>query len=66
MTLVQKYPHLPDAEIARRVGRNPSSLSRWKEYQRAAAMARGGKEEFPHGHRGADGQVEAYLQSPEP
>lgn len=65
MLLVRDHPGWSDAEIARRVGKNKSTLSRSKEYQAAATMARGAKEDRRRGHRTVDletGQrdVEAY------
>jgi len=40
MLLVNNNPGWSDAEVARRVGRHPSTLSRSWEYRRAAALAR--------------------------
>jgi hypothetical protein len=69
-TLVQEHPEWPDAKIAREVGKHPSTLSRNKIYQAAAAMARGDKNDMRRGHITADsdsGQqdVEAYSYDPE-
>lgn len=50
MLLVQDHPDWSDAEIARRVGRDSSGLSRSKTYQNAAAMARGSKVDRPAGY----------------
>lgn len=50
MLLVDKHPDWPDAEIARKVGKNPSQLSRSREYQAAAGIARGDKSELRKGH----------------
>ena len=49
MLTVRDEPHLSDAEIARRVRVNRSTLSRSKTYQAAAAMARGNRERRPSG-----------------
>jgi hypothetical protein len=70
MLLVQEHPDWSDAKIAREVGKHPSTLSRHKIYQAAAAMARGDKSDRPRGHIKADpdnGQldVEAYSYDPE-
>ncbi|MBI2826539.1 MAG: hypothetical protein HYX69_17850 [Planctomycetia bacterium] len=50
MILVREHPDWPDAEIARRVGKHKSRLSRSREYQTAAAFARGNKTDLPRGH----------------
>jgi hypothetical protein len=68
MLLVKAEPHLSDAEIARRVGRHPGTLSRCKAYQIAASMARGGKTALPKGHieidtdTGKRKAIEAYTE----
>jgi len=49
MLLVQEHPEYSDAEVARQVGKHPSTLSRNKTYQQAAAMARSSKKDR---HRG--------------
>jgi hypothetical protein len=66
MLLVKEHPDWPDAEIARRVKKSPSALSRNASYQAAARMARGGEPDLPSGHitRREDGEssdVEAYA-----
>lgn len=65
MLLVREHPDWPDAEIALRVGKNPSTLSRNPSYQAAAAMSRGDKSDLPKGYvtGGDDGEssdLEAY------
>ncbi|MCK4342441.1 MAG: hypothetical protein KAY37_12040 [Phycisphaerae bacterium] len=50
MLLVQDHPDWSDAEIARHVGKDRSTLSRSKEYRASAAMARGKKADLPSGH----------------
>ena len=69
MFLVKDNPELPDAEIARRVGRNRSTLSRDKTYQIAAATARGSKEHIRRGRITVDPDsglrdIEAYTDDP--
>ena len=54
MLLVHDHPDWSDAEIARRVGKDKSTLSRSKEYQAAAAMARGVKDDRHRGHISVD------------
>jgi len=49
MLQVRDHPEWSDAEIARQVRVNPSTLSRSPEYQAAAAMARGDKACLPKG-----------------
>ncbi|NLX96163.1 MAG: hypothetical protein GXY83_08300, partial [Rhodopirellula sp.] len=64
MLLVRDNPDWSDAEIARRVDKKPSTLSRSREYQAAAAMARGSKQDRRKGHVRIDEDgrrdVEAY------
>jgi len=43
MLLVRDRPDWSDAEIARQVGKHPSTLARSKEFKSAAALARGDK-----------------------
>ena len=50
MLLVQEHPDWSDAQIAREVGKHPSTLSRDKTYQAAAPMARGDKSDRRRGH----------------
>ncbi|MDG2012399.1 MAG: hypothetical protein P8J33_02770 [Pirellulaceae bacterium] len=69
MLLVRDNPGWSDAEIARRVGKNKSTLSRSKEYQNAAAMARGEKDNRKRGHITVDPEsglrdIEAYSDDP--
>ncbi len=69
MLLVRDHPNWSDAEIARRVDKHKSTLSRSKEYQAAAAMARGVKEDRHRGHISVDADsglrdVEAYSDDP--
>lgn len=45
MLLVRDHPDWSDREIAKRVGKHASTLARSKEYQAAAAMARGNRNE---------------------
>jgi hypothetical protein len=71
MLLVREQPPLSDAEIARRVGVNPGTLSRCKVFQTAAAMARGRKTDLPKGHVEKDAEtgkqrgIEAYSEEHE-
>ena len=46
---VRDHPDWSDAKIAREVGKHPSTLSRDKTYQAAAAMARGDKSDWQRG-----------------
>lgn len=67
MLLVRDHPRWSDRAIAKHVGKAASTLTRSPEYQTAAAMARGEKEELPQGHIEVDpdtGQadVEAYVR----
>ena len=67
---MRDHPDWSDAKIAREVGKHPSTLSRDKTYQAAAAMARGDKSDRRRGHIKVDsdsGQqdVEAYSYDPE-
>ena len=69
MLLVRDHPDWSDAEIARRVGKDKSTLSRSREYQTAATMARGAKDDRPRGHILVDPNsglrdVEAYSDDP--
>jgi hypothetical protein len=50
MLLVRDHPELSDAQIAKRVGKHRSTLTRSPEYQRAAETARGKKTDQPPGH----------------
>jgi hypothetical protein len=50
MLIVRDHPYWSDAEIARRVGKNPGTLSRSTEYKLAADLARGSKTDVPQGH----------------
>ena len=50
MLWVQQHPEWSDAMIAEKVERDKSQLSRSKEYQIAAAQARGTKDDRPNGH----------------
>ena len=65
MLLVQEHPGWTDAKIATHVGKHKSSLSRSPEYQRAAEIARGKKEDRHDGYIRVDSDsgltsVEAY------
>lgn len=67
MLLVREHPEWPDAEIARRVGKHPSQLSRNDIYKAAAKMARDGAPDLLRGHvtHSEDGDlsdVEAYAE----
>ena len=67
MLLVREHPDWSDAEIARRVGRSSTALSRNDTYQAAAAMARDGKPDLLRGHvtiseDGDLSDVEAYAE----
>lgn len=67
MLLVKEHPDWPDAEIARRVNKSPSALSRNDMYQAAAKMARDGEPDLLRGHvtQSEDGElsdVEAYAE----
>ncbi|MCH2119213.1 MAG: hypothetical protein MK161_16100 [Pirellulales bacterium] len=69
MLLVRDHPDWSDAEIARRVGKDKSTLSRSKEYRAAAAMARGVKDDRHRGHISVNPSsglrdVEAYSDGP--
>jgi hypothetical protein len=50
LLLVRDHPDWPDAEIARKVGRDKSVLSRDETYQTAAQMARARTTDLPKGH----------------
>ena len=69
MLLVHDHPDWSDAKIAKEVGKDKSTLSRSREYQAAAAMARGAKGERHRGHISVDPEsglrdVEAYSDDP--
>ena len=71
MLLVRDHPDWSDRGIARRVHMAPSALSRSREYQAAAAMARGDKSKLPRGHIKRDGatgrtDVEGYAGGEDP
>lgn len=64
MMIVKSNPGLPDSKIAQMVNKSPSTLSRCKEYQAAAQMARTPKREIRRGHAAFDDDgkrsIEAY------
>ena len=63
MLLVKDHPEWSDAEIARRVGKDKSQLSRSREYQAAAALARQPKKTPPTGYKNsASGDFDAWQQ----
>ncbi|MEE2640562.1 MAG: hypothetical protein VX768_08055 [Planctomycetota bacterium] len=69
LLLVREHPDWSDAEISRQVGKSKSTLSRSKEYQTAAAMARGVKDDRHRGHISVNPysglrEVEAYSDDP--
>jgi len=69
MILVQENPSLSNVAIARKVGRNPSQLSRSKQFRDAAALARGGRSSIRNGFIVKDDDtgtldVEAYSDGP--
>lgn len=69
MLLVRDHPDWSDAEIARKVKKAGSTLSRSEEYQAAAAMARGDKANRPPGHVTVDpdsGLRDVEAVSPNP
>ena len=70
MLLVRDNPNLSNAEIARRVGKNPSTLSRNTTYREAARLARGSRNDVPRGHVAVDDDgthsFEAYGDSGDP
>jgi hypothetical protein len=70
MFLVQDHPDWSDARIAKAVGKHKSTLSRNQTYRRAAAMARGSKEDRHRGHKTVNpdtGQLDvvAYTKDPD-
>lgn len=71
MLFVRDHPDWSNAEIARCVGVHPATLSRSREYQTAAAMARESKNNLPRGHITVDpdsglSDVEAYTDGQKP
>jgi hypothetical protein len=68
MLLVHEHPEWPDAEVARQLGgeKYKSALSRSREYQAAAKLARAPKKTLPKGHVDIDPEtgkrrgIEAY------
>ena len=61
MLLVNEHPEWSDAEIARKVGKDKSRLSRSKPYQMAADLARQPKKDMPTGYKDpATGDFEAW------
>lgn len=69
MLLVRDHPDWSDAEIARQVGKDKSTLSRSREFRAAAAMVRGVKDDRDKGHISVDPDsglqdVEAYSDDP--
>ena len=67
MMLVQEHPDWSDRYIAEQAGyKSHSTLVRNKTYQTAAAMARGQKEDLPHGAKdGETRNVEAWEDADE-
>lgn len=65
MLVVQEHPDWPDAEIARQVGCNASTLSRDETFQRAAALARAGGPARP-GFKTTAGDVDGVTLDPDP
>ena len=66
MLLVSDHPDRSDRQIAKDVGKNPSTLSRSRVYQAAAALARGDTDKLKRGHITRDAEtgltdVEAYA-----
>jgi hypothetical protein len=59
MILVTDHPEWSDAQIARECSIDPSRLSRNRQYQKGAALARGRKSDISSGSKDADGRVEA-------
>ena len=65
MLVVQERPEWSDSRIATYVGKNKSTLSRNRQYQMAAALARGDKDQLNRGHPEIDPttglkDIEAY------
>ena len=65
MLVVQERPEWSDSRIASYVGKNKSTLSRNRQYQMAAALARGNKNQLNRGHTKIDPttgltDIEAY------
>ena len=63
LLLVRDHPDWSDAEIARQVGKNKSTLSRNETYQEAARLARGVKGDLAKGYQTTEGN-EAYSDDP--
>ena len=66
MLLVRDHPDWSDSQIAERVGKHRSTLTRSREYQAAAALARGRKDQLAQGFIEKDPDtgrtdVEAYA-----
>jgi hypothetical protein len=60
MLLVRDHPDWSDATIAENVGKHKSTLSRSREYQAAAQMARGKKEDRPRGFITVDAETDLH------
>jgi cytochrome c2 len=68
MLLVKDHPGWPDAKIAKKVGKAPSTLCRNTTYKVAAANARGDKGDRPSGYITANsktGQLDVEATAPE-
>lgn len=59
MLMVRDHPEMSDSEIARRVGKDKSTLSRSEEFQMAAGIARESKKSVPRGRVDSSGRIEA-------
>lgn len=66
MFMVKENPNLSNRKIAKAVERDPAQLTRSREYQRAAALARGSKQAVPRGSKnGLTGELEAEAEARE-
>jgi hypothetical protein len=60
LVTLAKHPDWTDAEIARNVGCNRTSLYRWRKYTQARELVEQGRNSLPTGSKDRDGNLEAW------